>query len=174
MCDIALQIPTMRHISAVKKLKEEYMLHDEYPKELFSAPLEKAYSRWLGDSYRNCRETTANENWVPTTILFAVRKDDNKIIGITNIRHNLDQDVLKEYGGHIGYSVCPTERGKGYGTTILQLTLDYTRDMGLEKVMLGCKEENIASLRVIEKCGGILQCTKEIGKERIRVYWIEM
>ena len=174
MCDIALQIPTMRHTPAVRILKEDYLLHGEYPEELFPTATEKAYSRWLGDSYRNSRESTANENWVPTTTLFAVRKDDNKIIGITDIRHNLEQDVLKEYGGHIGYSVCPTERCKGYGTTILQLALDYTREMGLERVMLSCNEENIASVRVIEKCGGILQSTKVIRDERIRIYWIGM
>ena len=169
MCDIALQIPTIRHTSAVQILKEDYMLHKEYPEELFPTAPEKTYSRWLGHSYRNSRESTAHESWVPTTTLFAVRKDDNKIVGLTYIRHNLEQKILREYGGHIGYSVCPSERNKGYGTTILQLALDYTRDMGMEKVMLSCTEENIASIRVIEKCGGILQSTKTIQNERIRV-----
>lgn len=174
MCEIALQIPTIRHTAAVKAYREDYLRHGEFAGDQIEASWAKTYNRWMSCSYRDSRESTAKEDWVPTTTLFAVRKEDNKIVGMTNIRHNLEQDILKEYGGHIGYSVCPGERGKGYGTTILQLALDYTREMGMEKVMLGCKEENIASMRVIEKCGGVLHCTKESNGERIRVYWITM
>jgi len=64
--------------------------------------------------------------YVPATTYFTVRKADNKIVGSIQLRHELS-DVLRIHGGHIGYGVCPSERGKGYGTLQLSLVLEKAR-----------------------------------------------
>lgn len=174
MCEIALQIPTARHTMAADAYRKDFLRHGEGTEKNAQLSWPQNYHNWLGNSYRNSRETTAHEDWVPTTTFFAVRKEDNKIIGSTSIRHNLEQEMLKEYGGHIGYAVCPGERGKGYGTTILELALDYSSSLGLEKVMLSCKKDNIASRRIIEKCGGIFERETISDGQNILIYWIKL
>ena len=54
------------------------------------------------------KEYTKKHNDVPQTIYFLIRKSDNKIIGITNLRHHLNEELLK-YGGHIGYGIRTSE-----------------------------------------------------------------
>lgn len=173
MCEIVLEIPTARHRITADAYYKDFLRHGEGPRS--NTGLTRIeYTAWMGDSYRNSRATTAREDWVPSTTLFAVRKKDNKIIGNTCIRHNLNQEILQQYGGHIGYAVCPGERGKGYGTSILELTLDYCRNIGLNKVMLSCYKNNKASRRIIEKCGGIFERAFREKDQEILVYWINI
>ncbi len=120
---------------------------------------------------------------MPTTIFFAVRKQDNKIVGIIDIRHNLENEFLSEYGGHIGFSVRLTERKKGYATEMLKMALIYAKTLGLQKVMLGCFSDNIASIKTRVKCGGVLTETKMYSGDQglkihtaeeklVNIYWI--
>ncbi len=104
-------------------------------------------------------------------------------MGIIDIRHNLENELLAEYGGHIGFSVRPSERKKGYATEMLKMALIYAKTLGLQKVMLGCFSDNIASIKTIVKCGGILTETKmylggqglkihEAQEKLVNIYWI--
>jgi predicted acetyltransferase len=110
---------------------------------------------------------------VPTTFLFAFVSD--RIIGRVSIRHHLNAR-LERTGGHIGYVVVPEFRGRGYGTAMLRLALEICRDrLGLQRILVTCDEDNIASARTIEKCGGVLEnvlCGPELEKPKRR-YWID-
>jgi predicted acetyltransferase len=75
------------------------------------------------------------ENRVPAYTYFYVREDDNKIIGMINIRLALN-DFLRNEGGHIGYCVRPTERNKGYATKMLKEALQFLKPIGLFTVIL--------------------------------------
>lgn len=134
-----------------------------------------AYDAWLKQIINNSDEKTVQPDWVVSSTFFGVREKDGKIVGMIDVRHHTDHPFLREYGGHIGYSIRPTERNKGYATEMLTLALDYCRGLGLKKVMLGCYKDNTASIRTIEKCGGV--CEKEInytdGKPML-VFWIEI
>ncbi len=105
--------------------------------------------------------------YVPQTAFWLMV--DDRPTGITKLRHYLT-DALREHGGHIGYCIRPTERGKGYGNTILALTLVEARKIGIEKVMLTCNENNIPSRLMIEKNSGVL----EKVKDRSCYYWIDI
>lgn len=106
---------------------------------------------------------------------FAIRKSDEKIIGMIDIRHNLNNEFLAQFGGHIGYSVRPHERKKGYATVMLLQALDYVRHLDLHKVMLGCYSYNLASKKTIEKCGGKLAEVKPyLDGKSMDVYWITL
>lgn len=173
MNEIELQIPTVRHTAAAAAYRRDFLRHGEFTTE--SCPLlMEDYDQWLGNNFRNSRKSTARQDWVETATFFAVLKGDNRIVGTAELRYTLDNDVLREYGGHIGYAVCPSERNKGYATAILSLALLECRGIGLEKVMLSCTEDNAASIRVIEKCGGKRKEIKAAGNHRICIYWIDL
>jgi predicted acetyltransferase len=171
--DIVLEMPTIQHEMMANQFKEEFFEHNE---QIIngSALLDKMdYREWLNNIERNNIPETVRNDWVAATTYFAVRKSDNKIIGIIDIRHNLDNKFLADYGGHIGYSVRPNERRKGYATQMLKMALEYARSLNLKKVMLGCYTDNIASIKTIIKCGGILTESKPYVDGRLmNVYWI--
>lgn len=174
MCEIVLEIPTARHTLAANVYYKDFLHLGKETEKNVDLSWIKDYQSWLGNSYRNSRESIARKDWVPNTTLFAVRKADNKIIGSTHIRHNLDREILRTYGGHIGYAVCPGERGKGYGTAILELALDYCIGLDLNHIMLSCDKENFASKRIIEKCGGVFERSYRTEGREILVYQINL
>ena len=103
--------------------------------------------------------------------------DDSRILGMTNIRRHIDDPFFAEYGGHIGYSIRPSERGKGYGTIQLTLALDKCRDLGLTSVLLTCDPDNEPSRRTILACGGVFDRTTIVTPEHpnpMDRYWISL
>ena len=91
---------------------------------------------------------------VPQTTFWLVRNSAT-IVGESRLRHYLN-DHLELEGGHIGYAIRPSERHKGHGTLILQLSLAKAREIGLSRVLLTCDKHNLASARIIQKNGGEL------------------
>ncbi len=135
------------------------LVRDDWEKYLRRVEEERG-GKWLGDR-------------VPQSYYWYVR--DGRIIGRIRLRHDLD-DRLRKEGGHIGYDVRPSEWGKGHATDMLRRMLKIARDEGFSRVLLTCDEENAASARVIEKCGGVLQNTiisPKSGKPHRR-YWIDL
>jgi predicted acetyltransferase len=78
---------------------------------------------------------------------------EGRVVGRTSIRHTLT-DTLRAEGGHIGYAVLPAERRRGYATAILRRSLEVARDLGIDRVLVTCREDNAGSLAVIARCGG--------------------
>ena len=109
---------------------------------------------------------------VPETLLFAFV--GARIVGRAAIRHRLNARLERE-GGHIGYVVVPDCRRRGYGTRILAAAVRLAReDLGIDPVLVTCDDDNAASIRVIERNGGLLQdVIPADGRDaRIRRYWI--
>ena len=95
-----------------------------------------------------------NEERVPARTYFLVRESDSRIIGMINIRLALNKR-LSHYGGHIGYSIRPTERGKGYNNINLYLGLKVCRKYGIERIFMDADLENPASWKTMEAFGGV-------------------
>ncbi len=91
------------------------------------------------------------EGYPASTTYWLYDSERDKIIGASNLRHFLDEAGMK-YWGHIGYGIRPTERKKGYGTQLLNLTLGKAKDINLDKVLLGAYEGNMGSWKIMEKC----------------------
>ncbi len=109
---------------------------------------------------------------VPATFLLA--EVDGVIVGRTSIRHRLNEFLLRE-GGHIGYAVLAEHRGRGYATEILRQSLIIARAHGVDRVLITCDDDNHASAKVIERCGGEFESTVqslETGTAKRR-YWID-
>lgn len=174
MNDLELIKPTKAFEEAAFEYKKEHFDIGEY--ELHGSALLgkiELYDDWLKMLEENSNEKTVHSDWVVASTFFAIRKSDQKIIGLIDIRHGLN-DFLRNYG-HIGYGVRPSERKKGYATQMLKMALDYARQIRLSKVMLACYKDNEASSKVIQKCNGIFE--KDIlhpNGKIVQVYWITL
>lgn len=93
-------------------------------------------------------------NGVHTSTFFSRRVEDGKLIGCIKIHHSLTDELRS--GGHIAYGIRPSERNKGYGKQQLKLCLEYARKLQLEKVIVACDKDNIASAQTAMSCGGVL------------------
>ncbi len=112
------------------------------------------YEGWLNKLEEDYKRIP-NEEKVPARTFFLVRKSDNKIIGMINIRLALNEK-LKKFGGNIGYSIRPTERGNGFNNINLYLGLLLCNKYNIDKVLLDADLENPASWKTMEKFGGRL------------------
>ena len=118
-----------------------------------------SFDEWLENTDRNHDPKTVRSDWAVATTFFVVRQSDGKMLGMIDVRHELTVPFLQEYAGHIGYAVRPSERRKGYATRMLKLALSYCSSIGIPAVRLGCYADNKASIRTIERCGGV--CMEE-------------
>lgn len=160
-------------------LEEEYLrLVDEFERSGEDFP----NSHWPGEEFvayvwrvrGYSRGVNLPRGWVPFTTYWLI-KNNTILLGVSDLRHRLNSS-LEVVGGHIGYAIRPSQRKKGYGTTILTKTLVKAQELGLNRVLLTCDSDNIGSVRIIEKNGGVL--TKEFyypptGKMKSH-YWITL
>lgn len=171
MGELHLVLPTIEHKQAAWAYRQEHIDSGE-PWIHGSGGLIKAenYESWL-EKVTN-RDATAYPDRVPKTTYFAVV--DGRIVGTIQIRHTLNDSLLKE-GGHIGYGVRPSERRKGYAAKMLTLALQICRELGIEKALVTCSKANIASAKTIIKCGGVFEneITGENGSV-VQRYWIAL
>lgn len=133
---------------------------------------EEALERCLNLQYEEYAQKL-NRSQSKTFLL--IREKDNKIIGSINVRWNLTEE-MKKFGGNIGYCIRPTERKKGYNKINLYLGLIEAQILGLQKVMLDCDVNNIASSKTMESLGGILERTEIDPYDGIltSIYWIDV
>lgn len=136
-----------------------------------------------GETYEECmdryykiqdNEYAKSIDRCPGKTYFLIRKNDNKLIGMINIRHHLSPKMLV-HGGHIGYGIRPTERRKGYNKINLYLgLLKALEEFNLDKVMLDCDVKNLGSDKTIQALGGVLERTDidDYDGALTNVYWI--
>lgn len=169
---IELILPTIAHKASVMDYREEFFanqstMHGSGGLETFDA-----YEAWLDKITRD--RDSPDEDRVAATQYLAVDKA-NRLVGMIQLRHELNEYLL-QFGGHIGYSVRPSERRKGHASQMLLQCLNKARGIGLVRVLITCDEDNIGSRRVIEKVGGVQENTIDnptTGKQTLR-FWIEL
>ena len=131
------------------------------------------FGRYLEVLAEQARGENLQPGHVASTFLFAFA--GARIVGRVSIRHHLNA-FLERAGGHIGYTVVPEFRRRGVATEMLRQALAIARDAyGLARVLVTCDDDNIGSIRTIEKNGGVLESVvadPEMARPKRR-YWID-
>lgn len=129
------------------------------------------------DTYAASLETgnpgTPGGNIVPDSTFFCLDTEQNCFVGAVNIRHYLNNALLKN-GGHIGDGVRPSQRRKGIATRMIALALDECRKLGISRVLMTCDSVNIGSAKSIINNGGVLENEIVIDGETVQRYWIQL
>ena len=169
--NIKLVRPTIELKSEALDYRQEHFDNNELiinGSELFDKI--NSYEEWLEKVNNNSKIETVDPNWVLTDTFFAIREEDNKIIGIIDLRHTLNE-FLKDFG-NCGYR--PSERKKGYATEMLRLLIKYAKEIGLTELHLSVERDNIPSIKTIVKNGGKLERSFEFEGEVADIYLIEL
>ena len=125
----------------------------------------------LRKSVETCQQTGTE---VPSHMFLAVRQQDNKVVGIIDLRHHINHPILGTWGGHCGYTVRPTERGKGYAKEMLCLNLQKAKELGIRRFLVTCNVDNTASEKTILANGGIFEKIIDVDGSQMKRYWIEI
>lgn len=120
----------------------------------------------------DCEHGRLDKKYATTTSYFIIN-EENKLIGATSLRHYLTLEGFNSWG-HIGYGIRPSERRKGYATMACKLVLEEAKKHGIYKVLIGVRDSNIGSIKVVENCGGKLENVVNVvgEEEKVRRYWI--
>lgn len=168
-----LKFPTIEDKENVIGFKQEFFKSTQKMAGVGCLDFAKSYEEWLQNVNDSLKKETCGEGRVPATQYLTYRISDNKLVGMVEIRHELN-DYLFQFGGHIGDCVRPSEQGKGYATEQISLALKECKKMGIERVLITCKKANIASARTIQKNNGKLENeVLQDGIEKQR-YWIDL
>ena len=92
------------------------------------------------------------EGWVRSAVL--VGDVGGELVGRVGVRFEDDGEILTR-NGHIGYGVRPAFRRRGYASEMLRQGLVVARAEGVERVLVTCDADNVASAAVIERAGGV-------------------
>jgi predicted acetyltransferase len=116
-------------------------------------------------------DSPVSADWVHCTYRWIVEGDT--YLGAIALRHELN-DLLLNYGGHIGYGIRPSARRRGLATWALGQMLDEARKLGLDRVLVTCRPDNEGSARTIEANGGVLEDIRTTSGETVKRYWIAL
>src|SRR4051812_21774468 len=156
------------YIQAVREFQAEGM----HP-EIQLSRLEADFGGFVRGLLSRTDPATLPPHYVPETILWLV--EGGEFIGRVSIRHTLNE-WLRTVGGHIGYEIRPSQRRRGYGTTILRLALPHAQALGLLRVLITCDATNIGSKKIIEHNGGQFENAVDQPGDPVQKlrYWIDL
>lgn len=126
------------------------------------------YSEWVEKIQSNA--TIGNAEWGKSLLYLCF--DETRLIGLLSIRYELSKEQSETYGD-IGYGVRPSERKKGYATAMLRHALSVCKEKGMNQVILGCYQDNLASATTIKRSGGVLFSESDrYTKGRMSQYYV--
>lgn len=178
MEQIELIEPGMKYADDIWEFRREILDCDAESESQFagciSLDVSTSAEAWIKICELRKSEETCGEvgTTVPSHMYLAVRKNDNKVIGVIDLRHHINHPILGTWGGHCGYSVRPSERGKGYAKEMLRLNILNAKALGIPKLLITCDVKNNASEKTILANGGVYEKTIDVDGCKIKRYWI--
>jgi predicted acetyltransferase len=164
----------LEHEAALRDFLTDFAEAGESVIPAYFADPEWSHAEIVETFARQSRGESLEEGRVPGTTLFLVHED--RILGVANLRHRLTEDLVR-FGGHVGFSVRPSERCRGHATRLLEGVKEYVRGgLEIDRLLITCDPENVASEHVIEKCGGVFEDETfyEPAGRSVRRYWIPL
>lgn len=170
---LELVIPSEKYKEQINNYKDEFIRNGDSMDGTAGLQNADTFENWYSAIIDNSNEKTVREGLVPATTYLSIRKSDSKLVGMIDIRHKLNEYLLN-FGGNIGYSIRKTERRKGFATEMLKLALEKCKDMRMDKVLITCDKDNIASAKTIIINGGILENEVPEDNSITQRYWITL
>ncbi len=153
--------------------RQEHFEHGEMTingSELFDKA--ESYEEWLASVTCNANPLTVSHEGVLTDTFFAMDSENHKIVGIIDLRHTLNEFLINF--GNCGYSVRPSERKKGYANEMLKQLLFVAKESGLKHLYLSVEQNNLPSIKIITKNGGIYERSFDYEGEQAYIYKITL
>lgn len=178
MAQIELIEPGMDYADEIWAFRQEIMDIDAENEDQFAGCMSlnssESAEEWINicthrKSEETCEQVGTN---VPSHMYLAVRKADDKVVGVIDLRHHINHPILGTWGGHCGYSVRPSERGKGYAKEMLRLNIENAKTLGISKLLVTCSVTNKASEKTILANGGVFENTIDVDGTVMKRYWI--
>lgn len=174
--ELKLILPSAEWADEIADFRREFLasgssMDGQGPLARMADPLE-----WIAWSHAQQKRETCAAGLVPATQFLYVDEQAHHLAGMIQVRHELN-DYLARFGGHIGYSVRPGDRRRGYGTRQLKAVLPYCWSLGLDRILITCRRGNIGSEKIILACGGVYEDTAELhdperGDLWLKRFWI--
>lgn len=174
MDEIRLIKPTIEYADDIMKFRQEFL--DSNDSFAGCGHLRNCLSadEWIKTLTMLENDETCPKDMVPSNTFIAIRLIDNRIVGIIDFRHHINHPILRVWGGHLGFSVRPNERKKGYAKEMLRQNLKNCINYGLGKVLITCDYDNIASEKTILANGGEFEKEIYVDGNKIKRYWIKL
>lgn len=174
MTILKLVQPTIDYKDDILKYQQEFKATKEVIHGSSSLHNFEDFDEWFEKVQNSDNLERIPHGFVPATQFLSVN-DQNKIVGMVNIRHYLNEYLI-QIGGHIGYSVRPDERRKGVAKWMLKESLAFLKEKGVERALITCDVDNIGSRNTILANGGVFESTVHDEHDDIDVerYWIEI
>lgn len=174
LSQIKLIKPTLKYASDITEYRQEFLDSGDSMDGCGNLRECSSAEEWIHGINMAENEETCPKHKVRSNTYIAIRLNDDKIIGVIDFRHHINHPILSVWGGHIGFSVRPSERRKGYATEMLRQNLINCKQYGLDKVLVTCDFDNIASKKTIIANGGIFEKEIMVDGDRIERYWIQL
>ena len=174
MSVIKLIKPALEYADEIMEYRQEFLDSGDSLAGCGSLRTCTSAEEWLDELNMLESKETCPEGRVSSNTYLAIRVSDNRIVGIIDFRHHINHPILSVWGGHIGYSVRPGERRKGYATEMLRQNLINCKQHGLDKVLLVCDFDNAASKKTITANGGVFEKEIIVDGDRMERYWIQL
>lgn len=165
--------PTARWKTPVQTFRQEMIEKQSILAGMGSLRENADFEAWLTRNARFEKQETVPDGFVRSTQYIYANLEEKKVVGMIQLRYELN-DYLKNFGGHIGYSITPSERRKGYGKAMLQACFIKAKEAGFRKVLITCNPENEGSRQVILSSGGQYEATvyHEEENRHYEKYWL--
>ena len=150
---LTLMLPMQQHKEAVWSYREEFLRNHSSMDGTGGLADAQSFEEWYRNTVANRTEETVRPGLVPATTFLALEVSSGELVGMIDIRHRLN-DHLLNFGGHIGYSVRPSCRRKGYATEGAKAMADYAFALlGAKRIVCDIRPMNVASIAVAKRIG---------------------